>query len=153
MPSLPNRTSMPPPIGSLHSRLGYPELAVVKRRAQPELPFVPRLWKRLDWGRAVQSSAFVALELTGWAVGTMLFLLGGIVVLVLVLSHGQLDVFFAQVDNFGSRIVSADAARRLVLEHELVQGLTLATLTLGALRLPSLIRALRRELRSKVEAA
>lgn len=153
MPSRPNNRFVPQPNGTRPSRLGCTDLPVAAGRMQPDLPFVPRLGKRPDWSRFGENSAFVALELTGWAIGTTLFLLGGIVVVVLILGQGQLDLFFAQVDNFASRFMSADAARRLNLEHQLVQGVVLATLTLGLLRTPALLCRLTRELRSKVSAA
>lgn len=154
MPSLPNDRLVPPSAAAAGVHLTHSVmLPVPGRREQPELPFVPRLWKHFAWDRVLQNAAFIALELTGWAFGTTLFLLGGIVLLVLILSQGHLDLFFAQVDNFAARFMSADAARRVVLEQQLVQGMVLATMTLGVLRVPGLLRGLRRELRSKVSAA
>ena len=129
-----------------------PMPAPVGRVPQPTLPFVPPLWRRIDWGRRGRDAAYVAIEFVGWALGTILILLGCVVAMFLVFSHGQLDVFFAHVDNFASRFMSAEANRRAVMEHQLAQAFVLAVATLAALRGPSFARRLRRDLGSKVPA-
>ena len=117
----------------------------VSVRPQPELPFVPPLWRRWD-RRMLSDTAFVTMIVAGWLAGNVLALLGCVVATFILVSHGDFTAFMAHVDNIASRYVAADAARRTHFEHQVAILLAVIGLGLLLLRLPRLIVRLRLEL-------
>ena len=90
--------------------------------------------------------AYLSLVTTGWFAGNLLGVLGCAVVFFIVLSAGQWDAFFLQVDNLTTRYVEADIGRRGLFEHYLVQTFMLLFIGITLLRAPGFIRRVRREL-------
>lgn len=99
-----------------------------------------------SWRRRAADAAYLGLVTSGWMIFNMLGALGCAVAFFIVLSAGQLDSFFLQLDNLTSRYVEADVSRRFMFEHYLVQGFMLVFATITVLRAPSFIRGVRREL-------
>lgn len=92
--------------------------------------------------------AYIALTTTGWLVGNLLAILGCVVAMFIVISHGHIDTFFLHVDNLASRYVSADATRREVFGHQLVQLFIIMVVGTLLVRGPRFVARLRRDLRS-----
>lgn len=117
--------------------------------AFPALPLSSRIRMRLRrtcWGRIARDSCYIVLVTAGWFASNLLVILGCIVATFLVISHGQVDLFFLHVDNLASRYIDADVARRVVFEHFMVQVFAvLFTVTL-LLRGPGFIARVRRGL-------
>jgi len=114
-------------------------------RPQPELPFVPPLWRR--WTRRDLSDAlFIAMMTAGWLAGNVLALLGCVVATFLIISHGDFTVFMAHIDNVASRYVAADVGRRASFEHEVILALSICGAVFLGLRLPRFVVRLRLEL-------
>lgn len=110
-------------------------------------------WFGADARRSLADFAYVSIESVSWFAGCILTVLGCAVAMFLVFSHGQVDVFFAHVDNLASRYVSADLGRRAVIEHQLGQAFMIAVTICLALRGPSFVGRLRRDLKNKVSVA
>ena len=112
---------------------------------QPELPFVPPLWRR--WTRRDLSDvAFIGMMTVGWLAGNVLALLGGVVLVFLIIAHGDFSVFMAHIDNVASRYVAADLGRRASFEHQVVLALSICGVVFLAVRLPRFVIRLRLEL-------
>ncbi len=111
----------------------------------------PKHWNHHDpsvptWRRRAADGAYLGLVTSGWMFFNMLGALGCAVAFFIVLSAGQMDAFFLQLDNLTSRYVDADVGRRFMFEHYLVQGFMLVFAVITVLRAPSFIRQTRREL-------
>lgn len=120
---------------------------------QPELPFVPplvRRLRRLPMRRVLADGSFLAVALTSWLLGNLLALLGALVAVLLVLTGGDLDLFFSQLHNLTRRYVEADAGRRVAFQHDLAQAFVITGLVLLLARTPRFLVRLRRELREEV---
>jgi hypothetical protein len=102
--------------------------------------------RRTRWGRVARDGCYIFLVTAGWFASNLLVILGCIVAMFLVISHGQVDQFFLHVDNLASRYISADVARRVGFEHFMVQ--VFAVLLVGTLLLrgPGFIARVRRNL-------
>lgn len=122
-----------------------PNKVVATPAPQPDLPFVPPLWRR--WGRQQYSDAlFVAMMTIGWVAGNVLALLGCVVAAFLVISHGDFTVFMSHIDNIASRYVAADLGRRASFEHEVLLALAICGAVFFLIRLPRFVMRLRLEL-------
>ena len=105
-----------------------------------------RLPARTSLRQRLADLSYISLVTTGWFAGNLLGVLGCAVVFFIVLSAGQWDAFFLQVDNLTSRYVEADIGRRGLFEHYLVQTFMLLFIGITLLRAPGFIRRVRREL-------
>lgn len=115
----------------------------------PALPLAARVQMRLRrtrWGRAMRDGCYVLLVTTGWLASNLLVILGCVVAMFLVISHGQVDLFFLHVDNLASRYIGADAGRRVVFEHFMVQVFAVLLVGVLLLRGPGFVARVRREL-------
>jgi hypothetical protein len=90
--------------------------------------------------------AYLTLVTTGWMLGNFLGVLGCVIVFFMVLSAGQWDAFFFQVDNLTSRYLDADVVRRTVFAHNLAQAFILLFTAVILLRAPYFVQRLRAEL-------
>ncbi|WP_085811253.1 hypothetical protein [Sphingomonas sp. TZW2008] len=115
-------------------------------RVQPDLPFVPPLLRRLPLKRVGADVAYLAIALSCWTIGNLLALLGCVVAMFLVISHGNIDVFFSHLNNLASRYVAADLGRRAAFQHQLVWGFSIMAVIFFAVRLPRFVIRLRKEL-------
>lgn len=111
----------------------------------------PKQWRHDDpplasWRRRAADAAYLGLVTSGWMFFNMLGALGCAVAFFIVLSAGQWDAFFLQLDNLTSRYVAADVSRRFMFEHYLVQGFMVLFAVITVLRAPSFIRRVRHEL-------
>jgi hypothetical protein len=107
------------------------------------VPGAPRL---ASWRQGLADLAYLTLATTGWLVGNFLGVLGCVIVFFMVLSAGQWDAFFFQVDNLTSRYLDADVARRAAFAHTLAQAFILLFTTVILLRAPYFVQRLRAEL-------
>ena len=98
------------------------------------------------WRRRLTDLAYVSLVTTGWFIGNLLGVLGCAIVFFIVLSAGEWDAFFLQVDNLASRYVAADFGRRWLFEHYLVQTFMILFIAVTVWRAPGFVRRVRREL-------
>lgn len=92
--------------------------------------------------------AYILLKTSGWLAGNLLGVLGCAVAMFLVISHGNIDTFFLHLDNLASRYVAADADRRAVFGHQVVQVFTIVLVATLALRGPAFVRRLRHDLKT-----
>jgi hypothetical protein len=123
----------------------WPPSELVRSAPQPDLPFVPPLWRRLD-RRALGDVAHIAMMVTGWLAGNVLALLGSVVATFIVIAHGDFTVFMSHVDNLAARYVAADGARRMAFEHQVLAVLGVCGAGLLIIRLPRFVMRLRLEL-------
>lgn len=96
---------------------------------------------------AIADLAYIVLTTTGWLAGNLLGILGCVVAMFIVISHGHIDTFFLHVDNLASRFNTADLGRRATFEHQLVQLFTVVIGLTLAVRGPVFVARLRRALR------
>lgn len=96
--------------------------------------------------RRLADAAYLGLVTSGWMFFNMLGALGCAVAFFIVISAGQWDAFFLQLDNLTSRYVAADVGRRWMFEHYLVQSFMLVFAIITILRAPGFVRRLRAEL-------
>jgi hypothetical protein len=96
--------------------------------------------------RRVGDLVYVSFVTTAWMLGNILGALGCAVMFFIVISAGEWDAFFLQLDNLTSRYVAADLGRRGLFEHQLVQVFTLLIIVIALLRVPSFVRHLRQGL-------
>lgn len=113
---------------------------------QPDLPFVPPLWRRVRLGRMGADILYVMLMSVGWAVGNVLAVLGTVVAALLIVAHGRFGVFMSHVNNLVSRYVVASATAQESFEHEVLWAIGIAMGLLFAVRLPRFVLRLRLEL-------
>ena len=90
--------------------------------------------------RRLADLAYVSLVTTGWFIGNILGVLGCAIVFFIVLSAGEWDAFFLQVDNLASRYVVADFGRRWLFEHYLVQTFMILFIAVTIWRAPGFVR-------------
>lgn len=88
-------------------------------------------------------SVYVAFVTTAWLAINVLGALGCAVAFFIVISAGEWDAFFLQLDNLTSRYVAADIGRRGLFEHQIAQAFLLMFGTISLLRLPGFIRGVR----------
>lgn len=119
--------------------------------AADELVDDNRFWRRLKAGG--RDGAYLFLASAGWLSTNLLAVLGCAVAAFLVLSGGDLDLFFAHLNNLTSRYVVADLGRKAAFEHGLVQGFLILLTVVVLLRAPSFIRRTRAELGRDAEKA
>ena len=91
----------------------------------------------------VADSVYVAFVTAGWLAINVLGALGCAVAFFIVISAGDWDAFFLQLDNLTSRYVSADLGRRGAFEHQIAIAFLLILAVISLLRLPSFLRNLR----------
>ena len=91
--------------------------------------------------------AYIVLTTAGWLAGNLLGILGCVVAMFIVISHGHVDTFFLHLDNLASRYNAADLGRRATFEHQLVQVFVVALVLTLAVRGPVFVSRLRRTLR------
>lgn len=91
--------------------------------------------------------AYIALTTAGWLAGNLLGILGCVVAMFIVISHGHVDTFFLHLDNLASRYNAADLGRRATFEHQLVQVFAVVLGLTLAVRGPVFVSRLRRTLR------
>ena len=128
MPSPPNEGCIAPLLVTAESAAPVPEPAAASLR------------------QGLADLAYLTLATTGWLVGNFLGVLGCVIVFFMVLSAGQWDAFFFQVDNLTSRYLDADVARRAAFAHTLAQAFILLFTTVILLRAPYFVQRLRAEL-------
>lgn len=107
---------------------------------------VPGRGRRTHLRRLAADIAYIALVTSGWMAFNILGALGCAVALFIVLSAGQWDAFFLQLDNLASRYVAADVSRRWMFEHDLAQAFMLVVTIITVARAPGFIRQVRMEL-------
>jgi hypothetical protein len=95
----------------------------------------------------VADLAYIILTTTGWLVGNLLGILGCVVAMFIVISHGHIDIFFLHLDNLASRYNAADVGRRAAFDHQLVQVFVVGLGLTLAVRGPLFVTRLRRTLR------
>jgi hypothetical protein len=88
-------------------------------------------------------TVYVAFSLAAWVVINVLGALGCAVAFFIVISAGEWDAFFLQLDNLTSRYVAADLGRRGMFEHQILWAFAILLAIICALRLPGFIRSLR----------
>ena len=138
---------MPSPPNDVRALSGDPRsLDLVIARGKATGVGVDDVSRRTALRQRLADLAYLSLVTTGWFVGNVLGVLGCAVVFFIVLSAGQWDAFFLQVDNLTSRYVEADIGRRGLFEHYLVQTFMLLFIGITLLRAPGFIRRVRREL-------
>jgi len=91
--------------------------------------------------------AYIVLTTAGWLAGNLLGILGCVVAMFIVISHGHVDTFFLHLDNLASRYNAADLGRRATFEHQLVQVFVVVLVLTLAVRGPVFVSRLRRTLR------
>lgn len=101
----------------------------------------------MPWARLLADGAYILIAVTSWVAGNILAILGCVVVSFIVIAHGDIDLFFRHVYNLASRYVAADAARRVVFQHQLIGMLGLMAVVLFAVRARGFYLRLRRDLR------
>ncbi len=99
------------------------------------------------WQRLARDACYIVLVTTGWLAGNLLGILGCVVAVFLVISHGDMSMFFLHIDNLASRYVAADVGRRTVFEHQMVQILAGVFVIAILVRGPVFVARVRRELR------
>jgi hypothetical protein len=119
-------------------------------KSQPDLPFVPPLWRRWD-AETARDWIFIVMMSTGWLAGNALAVLGCVVAAFIVVAHGDFNVFMAHVDNIASRYVGASTERRESFEHQVVVTLAVISGVLLLIRLPRFLMRLRVELSQENE--
>ena len=124
------------------------EVAMTAR--QPDLPFVPPLWRRVRLRAVSANLAYVVLMSMAWAVGNVLAVLGTVVATFLIVAHGRFDAFMAHLNNLASRYVVASAPAKNSFEHDVLWVLGIFTALLFAVRLPRFVLRLRAEIRGDV---
>ena len=115
----------------------------------PALPLSTRLRLRLRrtrWDRVVCDGCYIFLVPTGWLAANLLVILGCVVAMFLVVSHGQVDLFFRHVDNLAARYIGADVGRRVMFEHFMVQVFAVLLIGVLLLRGPGFVARVRRNL-------
>ncbi|WP_454887618.1 hypothetical protein [Sphingomonas oryzagri] len=117
---------------------------------QPDLPFVPPLWRRVRPGQMGADILYVVLMSVAWTAGNVLAVLGTVVAAFLIVAHGRFGVFMSHLDNLVSRYVVASAPAKDRFEHEVLWVVGIATALLFAVRLPRFVLRLRAELRGDV---
>ena len=90
--------------------------------------------------------AYLLLAVSGWLAVNFLAVLGCAVAAFLVLSGGDLQLFFSHLNNLTSRYVEADLGRRAAFDHNLVQAFLGLLTVLILLRAPSFIKRTRAEM-------
>ena len=91
------------------------------------------------WRRHAADTCFILLKAGGFLATTYLMTLGLPLLFFLMLSGGDVELFFAQVANFADRFLGADPDRQVGFVNELKFGLiSLATLV-ACLRLPGFL--------------
>ncbi len=123
-----------------------PSLLSERAVPQPDLPFVPPLLRRLPFRRLGADAAYITVAVVSWSAINLLTVLGCVVAMFLVISHGDIDVFFSHLNNLASRYVEADLGRRAAFQHQLVIGFAIMAGIFFAVRLPRFVMRLRREL-------
>ena len=96
---------------------------------------------------ALADVAYIVLTTTGWLAGNLLGILGCVVAVFIVISHGHVDTFFLHLDNLASRYNAADLGRRATFEHQLVQVFVVFLVLTLTVRGPVFVSRLRRTLR------
>jgi len=91
--------------------------------------------------------AYIVLTTAGWLAGNLLGILGCVMAVFIVISHGHVDTFFLHLDNLASRYNAADLGRRATFEHQLVQVFVVVLIVTLAVRGPAFVSRLRRTLR------
>ena len=115
----------------------------------PTLPLSTRVQmrlRRMRWGRVARDACYIFLVTAGWLASNLLVILGCIVAMFLVISHGQVDQFFLHVDNLASRYITADVGRRVSFEHFMVQIFAVLLVATLLLRGPGFVARVRRNL-------
>ena len=91
------------------------------------------------WRRHAADTCFILLKAGGFLATTYLMTLGLPLLFFLMLSGGDVELFFAQLANFADRFLGADPERQVYFVNQLTFGLVgLATLV-ACLRLPGFL--------------
>ena len=91
------------------------------------------------WRGHAADTCYILLKAGGFLATTYLMTLGLPLLFFLMISGGDVELFFAQLANFADRFLGADDARRVDLVDQLNFGLiSLATLV-ACLRLPAFL--------------
>ena len=91
------------------------------------------------WRGHAADSCYILLKAGGFLATTYLMTLGLPLLFFLMISGGDVELFFAQVANFADRFVGADPERQVDFVNQLTFGLVgLATLV-ACLRLPGFL--------------
>lgn len=120
---------------------GFPPSAAPDTGECVELPS-----GRGQWSRFAGDSVYVTFVTAAWMFGNILGALGCAVAFFIVISAGEWDAFFLQLDNLTSHYAAADLGRRGVFEHQLVQVFTILIVVIALLRVPTFVRHLRQGL-------
>ena len=105
----------------------------------------PQLDEGLDlppgptWRRHAADACFILVKASGFLASTYLMTLGLPLLFFLLISGGNVELFFAHVANFADRFLGADPERQVGFVNELKFGLIgLATLV-ACVRLPAFL--------------
>ena len=91
------------------------------------------------WRRHAADTCFILLKAGGFLATTYLMTLGLPLLFFLMISGGDVELFFAQLANFADRFLSAEPERQVDFVDQLTFGLVgLATLV-ACLRLPAFL--------------
>lgn len=91
------------------------------------------------WGGHAADTCYILLKAGGFLATTYLMTLGLPLLFFLMISGGDVELFFAQLANFADRFLGADPDRQVGFVNELKFGLiSLATLV-ACLRLPGFL--------------
>ena len=91
------------------------------------------------WHGHLADTCYILIKAGGFLATTYLITLGLPLLFFLMISGGDVELFFAQIDNFAGRFLGADPERQVGFVNQLTFGLVaLATLVI-CLRLPSFL--------------
>lgn len=104
----------------------------------PPEPREPVQWPGVA-RRIASDAAYTLLRTAGFSATTVLMALGLPAFAFLLLVGWDLNLALAQIDNFATRFVAADAARRLEFGADLKVLFTVATGLIALVRLPGFV--------------
>ena len=96
--------------------------------------------------RRLQAFCFVLIEMTGFAVTSILIVLGLPLALFLFVAGWDLAGLFAQLGNLAERYLAADALRRNLFSQDLMTSFAIALGAVTLLRMPRFLKRLMSEI-------
>jgi hypothetical protein len=93
----------------------------------------------------LQAFCFVLIEAAGFAVTSILIVLGLPLALFLFVAGWDLGGLFAQLDNLAERYLAADAVRRSLFSQDLMTSFAIALGAVTLLRMPRFLKRLMSE--------
>lgn len=96
--------------------------------------------------RRLQAFCFVLIEVAGFAVTSILIVLGLPLALFLFVAGWDLAALFAQLGNLAERYLAADGVRRSLFSQDLMIGFVFALGAVTLLRMPRFLKRLMSEI-------